>query len=134
VLAVKVQTADATQKRLVHEEREEELSQLRLERDVTRLQEELHRISQRDFVLVQELESLQNALSDVQREETESRDAVAKGEGEQTEREARLRSLQAALLEARGRAEAVQAEVTKAKVSVAAVAERREGVARSLQR
>jgi chromosome segregation protein len=134
MLAVRVQQADTQQKRLVHEEREEELSQLRLERDVTRLQEELARIAQRDQVLVQELESLQNAVNEVLREETDSRDAVTAGEGEQTEREARLRSLQAALLEARGRAEAVQADVTKAKVSAAAVAERREGVARSLQR
>jgi chromosome segregation protein len=134
MLAVRVQAADTQQKRLVHEEREEELSQLRLERDVTRLQEELGRIAQRDQVLAQELEALQNALNDVLREESDSRDAVSAGEGEQTEREARLRSLQAALLEARGRAEAVQAEVTKAKVSAAAVAERREGVARSLQR
>jgi chromosome segregation protein len=117
ILGVRVQAADTQQKRLVHEEREEELSQLRLERDVTRLSEELGRIAQRDQVLVQELEALQNALNDVLREERDSRDAVAAGEGEQTEREARLRSLQAALLEARGRAEAVQAEVTKAKVS-----------------
>jgi chromosome segregation protein len=59
---------------------------------------------------------------------------VAVGEGEQSDREARLRSLQAELLKARERAEAVQAEVTKHKVSAAAVAERREGVGRSLQR
>jgi len=134
MLGVRVQTADAQQKRLVHEEREEELSQLRLERDLARLVEELGRIAQRDFVLVQELESLQNALNEAEREEQDSRDAVAAGEGEQSEREARLRSLQSALLEARSRAEAVQADVTKAKVSVAAVAERREGVARSLSR
>src|SRR5262249_37254695 len=133
-LQQRVQNTDTLQKRLVHEEREEELTQLRLERDVTRLSEELARIAQRDQILFQELEHLTNALNEVQREEGESRDAVAAGEGEQTEREARLRALQSALLEARGRAEAVQAEVTKAKVSMAAVAERREGVARSLQR
>jgi chromosome segregation protein len=133
-LGVRVQSADAQQKRLVHEEREEELSQIRLERDVARLQDELTRIGQRDLVLAQELEALENALSEVSREEQESRDAVSAGEGEQSEREARLRSLQAALLEARSRAEAVQAEVTRAKVNAAAVAERREGVARNLQR
>jgi chromosome segregation protein len=70
----------------------------------------------------------------VAREETTHRDAVAAGEGEQQEREARLRALQAELLRARERAEAIQAEVTRAKVSAAAIAERREGVARSLQR
>ena len=134
LLAARVQTADTTVKRLVHEEREEELSQLRLERDVARLQEELSRIAQRDQVLLQETESLQNALGEVTREEQSSRDAVAAGEGEQSEREARLRALQAELLKARERAEAVQAEVTRAKVSAAAVAERREGLARSLQR
>jgi chromosome segregation protein len=121
-------------KRLVHEEREEELSQLRLERDVGRLQEELGRISQRDQVLHHERETLEHALHEVSREEQTSRDAVAAGEGEQSDREARLRALQAELLKARERAEAVQAEVTRAKVNAAALAERREGAARSLQR
>ena len=133
-IAARVQTADTAVKRLVHEEREEELSQIRLERDVARLQEDLGRIAQRDQVLHHELANLQNALNEVTREETESRDAVAVGEGEQTEREARLRALQGELLKARERAESVQAEVTKAKVNAAAVAERREGLARSLQR
>ena len=133
-LASRVQTADTAVKRLLHEEREEELSQLRLERDVGRLQEEIARIAQRGQVLHQEMEHLGGALSEVTREEQASREAVARGEGEQSEREARLRTLQAELLSARGRAESVQAEVTKAKVSAAAVAERREGVARSLER
>jgi len=133
-VAGRVQTADTQVKRLIHEEREEELSQLRLERDVTRLQEELTRIAQRDQVLHHEVEQLRNALAEVAREEQASRDAVAAGEGEQSEREARLRVLQAEVLKARERAEAVQAEVTKAKVNAAAVAERREGVARSLNR
>jgi chromosome segregation protein len=133
-LAARVLTADSQVKRLVHEEREEELSQLRLERDVARLQEDLTRIAQRDEVLHHEAENLRNALGEVEREEQASRDAVAAGEGEQAEREARLRALQGDLLGARGRAESVQAEVTKAKVSAAAVTERREGVARSLER
>ncbi len=133
-LAARVLASDTQVKRLVHEEREEELSQLRLERDVARLQEDLGRIAQRDQVLHHEAENLQNALDEVKREEQASRDAVSAGEGEQTEREARLRALQGGLLGARERAEAVQAEVTKAKVSAAAVAERREGVARSLER
>ena len=42
-----------------------------------------------------------NALGEVEREEHSSRDAVAAGEGEQTEREARLRALQGGLLGAR---------------------------------
>ena len=133
-LAARVQAADTQAKRLLHEEREEELAQLRLERDVGRLQEELSRIAQRDQVLHHEIENLQNALKEVEREEQASREAVAAGEGEQGEREARLRALQADLLSARERAEAVQGEVTRRKVSAAAVAERREGVARSLQR
>jgi chromosome segregation protein len=133
-LTARVQTADTQVKRLVHDEREEELSQLRLERDVARLQEELTRIAQRDQVLHHEVEQLRNGLAEVSREEQASRDAVAAGEGEQSEREARLRALQGDLMQARERAEAVQAEVTKAKVSAAAVAERREGVARSLER
>jgi chromosome segregation protein len=101
---------------------------------VARLQEDLGRIAQRDQVLHHEAENLENALGEVKREEQSSRDAVTSGEGEQTEREARLRALQGGLLGARERAEAVQAEVTRAKVSAAAVAERREGVARSLER
>jgi chromosome segregation protein len=121
-------------KRLLHEEREEELAQLRLERDVGRLQEDLGRIAQRDQVLHHESETLGHALREVEREEQASRDAVAAGEGEQNEREARLRALQGDLLKARERSEAVQAEVTRAKVSAAALAERREGVARSLER
>jgi chromosome segregation protein len=133
-LAARVLAADTQVKRLVHEEREEELSQLRLERDVARLQEDLGRIAQRDQVLHHEAENLGAALGEVKREEQDSRDAVAAGEGEQSEREARLRALQGDLLGARERAEAVQAEVTKAKVSAAALAERREGVARSLAR
>ena len=133
-LLARVQAADTAVKRLVHEEREEELSQIRLERDVGRLQDELSRIAQRDQVLAQEGETLQNALGEVAREEQQSRDAVSSGEGEQSEREARLRALQGELLKARERAESVQAEVTRAKVNAAAVAERREGVARSLQR
>jgi chromosome segregation protein len=59
---------------------------------------------------------------------------VQSGETEQQEREARLRALQADLLRARERAESVQAEVTRAKVNAAALAERREGVARSQAR
>ncbi len=133
-LAARVLATDTQVKRLIHEEREEELSQLRLERDVHRLEEDLGRIAQRDEVLHHETESLRNALGEVEREEQASRDAVAQGEGEQSEREARLRALQGELLGARERAEAVQAEVTRAKVSAAAVAERREGVARSLER
>jgi chromosome segregation protein len=133
-LSDRVQAADTQVKRLVHEEREEELSQLRLERDIARLQDDLSRISQRDQVLHHEVENLQNAMNEVAREEQSSREAVAAGEGEQSDREARLRALQADLLKARERAETVQAEVTRAKVSAAAVAERREGVARSLQR
>ena len=133
-LQLRVQAADTQSKRLVHEEREEELSQIRLERDVARLHEELSRIAQRDQVLHHEIEALQHALREVEREEQASRDAVAAGEGEQGEREARLRALQAEVMQARERAESVQAEVTKAKVSAAAVAERREGLARSLQR
>ncbi len=133
-LAARLQSAETAVKRLVHDEREEELSQLRLERDVGRLQEELGRISQRDQVLHHERETLEHALHEVSREEQTSRDAVAAGEGEQSDREARLRALQAELLKARERAEAVQAEVTRAKVNAAALAERREGVARSLQR
>jgi len=133
-LAARVQEADTQVKRLLHEEREEELAQLRLERDVGRLQEDLGRIAQRDQVLHHESETLANALGEVEREEQASRDAVAAGEGEQSEREARLRALQGDLLQARERSEAVQAEVTRAKVSAAALAERREGVARSLER
>ena len=133
-LAARVQTADTAVKRLVHEEREEELSQLRLERDVAHHQETLSRIAQRDQVLHQEKEHLAGALGEVTREEQASRDAVTAGEGEQSEREARLRALQAELLKSRERSETVQAEVTRAKVNAAAVAERREGLARSLQR
>ncbi|MGE5047270.1 MAG: chromosome segregation protein SMC [Deltaproteobacteria bacterium] len=133
-LAARVQAADTQVKRLLHEEREEELAQLRLERDVGRLQEDLGRIAQRDQVLHHESETLGHALREVEREEQASRDAVAAGEGEQSEREARLRALQGDLLKARERSEAVQAEVTRAKVSAAALAERREGVARSLER
>src|SRR6266849_4893456 len=119
-LAGRIQSLETEVKRLQHEEREEELSQLRLERDVGRLQDELARLSQRDQVLRHEIEQLQQALAEVEREEAQSREAVAGGESEQEEREARLR--------------AVQAEVTRAKVSAAAVAERMEGVARSLAR
>ena len=133
-LAARVQAADTLAKRLLHEEREEELSQLRLERDISRLQDELGRIAQRDQVLQGERDTLQNQLGEVEREEAHSRDQVTAGEGEQSEREARLRALQGDLLKARERAEAVQSEVTRAKVNAAAVAERREGVARSLQR
>jgi chromosome segregation protein len=133
-LSARLQAADTQVKRLVHEEREEELSQLRLERDVARLQEDLTRIAQRDQVLHHESEQLEGAMNEVAREEQTSRDAVAAGEGEQTEREARLRAMQGDLLRARERAESVQAEVTKAKVNAAALAERREGLARSVQR
>ena len=50
----------------------------------------------------------------MEREETQNRDAVAGGETEQEEREARLRALQADLLRAREQAESVQADVTRA--------------------
>ncbi|MBS2022811.1 MAG: chromosome segregation protein SMC, partial [Deltaproteobacteria bacterium] len=133
-LNARLTALDTAVKRFTQEERDEELTQLRLDRDVTRLQEELSRIAQRTQVLAQEKETLDHALGEVAREETSHRDAVSAGEGEQAEREAKLRALQADLLRARERAESVQAEVTKAKVSAAAVAERREGVARSLQR
>jgi chromosome segregation protein len=133
-LSLRLQSLDTEVKRLQHEEREEELSQVRLERDVGRLQEELARLSQRDQVLRHETEQLQQAVAEVEREEEHSREAVAGGESEQQEREARLRALQADLLRAREKVEAVQAEVTRAKVSAAAVAERREGVGRSLAR
>ena len=133
-LAARIQALDTLVKRLGQEERDEELNQLRLDRDVSRLQEELGRLSQRGQVLAQERETLDHAQAEVAREEATHRDAISAGEGEQQEREAKLRALQAELLRARERAESVQAEVTKAKVSAAAVAERREGVARSLQR
>src|SRR5207248_505235 len=73
-------------------------------------------------------------VAEVEREEAQSREAVSGGESEQQDREARLRALQADLLRAREKAESVQAEVTRTKVSAAAVAERREGVGRSLAR
>ena len=133
-LAARVSATEVAAKRFAQEERDEELNQLRLERDVARLQEELGRHGQRDAVLRTEKETLGNALSEVAREETDARDAVSTREGEQLEREARLRSLQAELLRARERAEGVQAEVTRAKVNAAALAERREGIARSLLR
>lgn len=133
-LGARITALDTSVKRLTQEERDEELNQLRLDRDVARLQEELGRIAHRDGVLRQEREALDHALGEVAREEATHRDAISAGEGEQQEREAKLRALQGDLLRARERAEAVQAEVTKAKVSAAAVAERREGVARSLQR
>src|SRR5205085_10424821 len=60
-LATRVQAADTQVKRLLHEEREEELSHLRLERDVSRLQEDLGRIAQRDQVLRHEREPLDSA-------------------------------------------------------------------------
>ena len=124
----------AAVRRFTQEERDEELGQLRLERDLGRLHEELARLSQRAEVLRGEQEQLGHALAEVAREESGHRDAVLAGEGEQQEREARLRALQGDLLRARERAESVQAEVTRAKVSAAAIAERREGVARSLAR
>jgi chromosome segregation protein len=133
-IAARVQSLETNVKRLQQEEREEELSQVRLERDVGRLQDELARLSQRDQVLRHETEQLKQALFEVEREETQNRDAVAGGESEQEEREARLRALQADLLRAREQAESVQAEVTRAKVSAAAIAERLEGVARSQAR
>jgi chromosome segregation protein len=133
-LGNRVAALDLSVKRLTQEERDEELNGLRLERDVSRLQEELGRLSQRDQILRQEREQLDSALAEVAREETQSRDAVQSGETEQQEREARLRALQADLLRARERAESVQAEVTRAKVNAAALAERREGVARSQAR
>src|SRR6267378_4260326 len=117
-LAARIQSLETEVKRLQHEEREEELSQVRLERDVGRLQEELARLSQRDQVLRHEIEQLQQALAEVEREEAQSRDAVAGGESEQQEREARLRALQADLLRAREQADSVQAEVTRAKVKI----------------
>ncbi len=133
-LAARVAGIEVAAKRFAQEERDEELNQLRLERDVTRLQEELGRQAQRDAVLRTERETLSNALGEVAREETDARDAVSTREGEQLEREARLRTLQAELLRSRERAEGVQAEVTRAKVNAAALAERREGIARSLLR
>jgi chromosome segregation protein len=133
-LATRCTAIEAATKRLVQDERDEELNQLRLERDVTRLQEELGRQAQRDAVLRVERESLSNALSEVAREEKDARDAVSTREGEQTEREARLRSLQAELLRARERSDLVQGEVTRAKVNAAALAERRQGIARSIVR
>ena len=45
--------------------------------------------------------ALTAALDEVGREEAQSRDAVSAGEGEQSEREARLRALQGELLKAR---------------------------------
>jgi chromosome segregation protein len=133
-LSNRIAALDLSVKRLTQEERDEELNGLRLERDVSRLQEELGRLSQRDQILRQEREQLDGALAEVAREESQSRDAVQTGETEQQEREARLRALQADLLRARERAESVQAEVTRAKVNAAALAERREGVARSQAR
>ncbi|TMB33593.1 MAG: chromosome segregation protein SMC [Deltaproteobacteria bacterium] len=121
-------------KRLAQEEREEELSELRLERDVARLQEDLTRIAQRNEVLRHEQAQLDAATSEVEREEKTLRSAVQGGENEQHEREAKLRALQAELLSEREKAEIVQSEVTRAKVNAAAVAERREGVARALAR
>ncbi len=133
-LAARVTELEAVVKRLAQEDREEEMNVLRLDRDVHRVQDELTRLSQRSEVLRVDRESLQHATSEVEREEKTSRDAVSAGEGEQLERESRLRATQADLLKARERADLIQAEVTKHKVSAAAVAERREGVARSLQR
>ena len=51
-------------KRLAQEEREEELSELRLERDVARLQEDLTRIAQRNEVLRHEQAQLDAATSE----------------------------------------------------------------------
>src|SRR5439155_877006 len=73
------------------------------------------------------LEGVADGLLHKRREVQELADTVQ-------ELEARLRALQADLSRARERAASVQAEVTKAKVSNAAIAERREGVGRSLQR
>src|SRR5216684_212000 len=125
-LAARIQSLETEVKRLQHEEREEELSQLRLERDVGRLQDELARLSQRDQVLRHEIEQLQQALAEVEREEAQSRDAVAGGESEQQEREARLRALQADLLRAREQAESVQAEVVQGKERASALEARGE--------
>jgi chromosome segregation protein len=133
-LTARLAADEATLRRLAQDERDEELNGVRLERDVGRLQEELGRLSQRDGVLRLEREQLDQAHAEAVREETQSRDAVAAGEGEQHEREGRLRALQAELLRARERSETVQADVTRFKVSAAAVAERREGVARSVSR
>jgi len=127
-------SVEAAVKRLAQEEREEELAELRLERDVARLQEDLARVSQRNEVLRQEQAQLDLAATEVEEEETLERGAVLGGESEQQEREAKLRALQAELLSERGKAESVQSEVTRAKVSAAAVAERREGVGRALAR
>ncbi|MFL5450986.1 MAG: chromosome segregation protein SMC [Myxococcales bacterium] len=121
-------------KRLGQEEREEELSELRLERDVARLQEDLTRVAQRNDVLHYEREQLDSLLGEVEREEGTLRGAVEGGESEQQEREARLRALQSELLVEREKADGVQSEVTRSKVNAAAVAERREGVARTLAR
>src|SRR5439155_220224 len=71
-LSARLQVADTQVKRLVHEEREEELSQLRLERDVARLQEDLTRIAQRDQVLHHETEQLESAMNEVARDEQTS--------------------------------------------------------------
>jgi chromosome segregation protein len=133
-LAARLQAMEGNVKRLQEEEREQELSQLRLDRDVGRLQEELARLAQRDQVLRHETEQLQQAIAEVEREEAQSREAVEGGESEQQERESRLRILQGELAQEREKAEAVQAEVTRAKVSAAAIAERLEGVGRSQAR
>src|SRR5437899_9499429 len=68
-LAGRLQSLETSVKRLQQEEREEELSQVRLERDVGRLQEELSRLSQRDEVLRHESEQLQQGVAEVEREE-----------------------------------------------------------------
>jgi chromosome segregation protein len=129
------QTAlDTAVRRLLQEEREEELSEIRLERDVARLQEDLVRVSQRTEVLSHERAQLDAAQAEVEREEGFERAAVVAFESEQKDREAKLRALQAELVAAREKSDAVQAEVTRAKVNAAAVAERREGVARALAR
>ena len=133
-LGVRVQALDLAVKRAVQEDREEEMAVIRLDRDLHRLQDELGRLAQREQVLRVERETLGNALDEALREEKASRDAVSTGEGEQQEREARLRTSQSELLKAREKADLVQAEVTRHKISAAAVAERREGVGRSLQR
>src|SRR5439155_131383 len=124
-LGARVQATDTQVKRLLHEEREEELSHLRLERDVARLQEDLGRIAQRDQVLRHETEHLESAMGEVAREEQASREAIAAGEGEQSEREARLRALQADLSRAQERLRGGDEEVRTAREEARAVGERR---------
>ncbi len=133
-LAARVRKLQAGLKTLSRDAHSEQINLVSQEKEAHRLEDEIRRLEDERAQCQLEMEQLERLHRELEAEIARTQAAMEAAEREQATRQARLEALAETLAEAKASAEAVQDAVTHLRVKAAGDLERREALARELDK